>query len=45
MLERLEAGDSKLSSDEEELYRKIHSFGDDELRQQLLDNLMNEESD
>ncbi|EFO25151.1 MutS domain III family protein [Loa loa] len=45
MLERLEARDSKLSSDEEELYKKIHSFGDDELRQQVLDNLMSEESD
>ncbi|VDK81458.1 unnamed protein product [Litomosoides sigmodontis] len=45
MLKRLEAGDSKLSSDEEELYRKIRSFGDDKLRQQLLDNLMNEEGD
>ncbi|CAG9534680.1 unnamed protein product [Cercopithifilaria johnstoni] len=45
MLERLEAGNPKLNSDEEELYRMIHSFGDDELRQQILDNLISEEGD
>ncbi|VDO52169.1 unnamed protein product [Onchocerca flexuosa] len=45
MLEKLEARNSKLSPDEEELYKKIHSLGDDELRRQLLDNVMNEEGD
>ncbi len=45
MLESLEAKNSKISLDEQELYRKIQSFGDDELRQQLLDNLISEEGD
>lgn len=45
MLEKLEARNSKLSPDEKELYKKIHSLGDDELRRQLLDNLMNEEGE
>lgn len=45
MLEKLEAGSSKLTSDEEKLYKMIHSFGDDELRQQILNNLIAEEGD
>ncbi len=45
MLESLETKNSKINLDEQELYRKIQSFGDDELRQQLLDNLISEEGD
>ncbi|KAM3726887.1 DNA mismatch repair protein [Dirofilaria immitis] len=42
MLEKLEARNSKLNSDEEELFRKIQSLEDDEFRRQLLNNLMSE---
>ncbi|KAL3981767.1 MutS domain V family protein [Acanthocheilonema viteae] len=45
MLERLEAGDSKLNLEEEKLYRMILSSADDELRQQILVNLMSEDDE
>uniref|UniRef100_A0A915PWH6 DNA mismatch repair proteins mutS family domain-containing protein n=1 Tax=Setaria digitata TaxID=48799 RepID=A0A915PWH6_9BILA len=45
MLEKLESRNSKLPSDEEELYRKMQNSGDDELRQQLLQSLLSEEGD
>lgn len=43
MLEKLEASNSKLDVDEEELCKRIQSFTDDELRQKLLDALTGEE--